>query len=48
VSQKGEDATVRKQNFAESVGWYDGIITDMFAKTTAAKPAAATPAKKAG
>jgi hypothetical protein len=42
VSQKGEDATVRKQNFAESVGWYDGIITDMFAKTS--KPTA-TPAK---
>jgi sulfide dehydrogenase [flavocytochrome c] flavoprotein chain len=42
VSQKGEDAAVRKQNFAESVGWYDGIITDMFAKT--ATPAA--PVKK--
>jgi sulfide dehydrogenase [flavocytochrome c] flavoprotein chain len=39
VSQKGEDAGLRKQNFAESVGWYDGIIADMFAKT--AKPAAA-------
>jgi NADPH-dependent 2,4-dienoyl-CoA reductase/sulfur reductase-like enzyme len=32
VSQPGEDATVRKQNFVESVGWYDSIITDMFAK----------------
>ncbi len=32
VSQKGEDAAVRKQNFAESIGWYDSIITDMFAK----------------
>jgi sulfide dehydrogenase [flavocytochrome c] flavoprotein chain len=39
VSQKGEDAGVRKQNYAESIGWYDGIITDMFAKTTAAAPA---------
>ena len=32
VSQKGEDAGVRKQNYAESVGWYDGIVADMFAK----------------
>jgi sulfide dehydrogenase [flavocytochrome c] flavoprotein chain len=47
VSQKGEDAALRKQNFAESVGWYDGIITDMFAKTAAVKPAA-VPVKKAG
>jgi NADPH-dependent 2,4-dienoyl-CoA reductase/sulfur reductase-like enzyme len=39
VSQKGEDAGLRKQNYAESIGWYDGIIADMFAKTTAA-PAA--------
>jgi sulfide dehydrogenase [flavocytochrome c] flavoprotein chain len=42
VSQKGEDAALRKQNFAESVGWYDSIITDMFAKAPAH-----TPAKKA-
>jgi Flavocytochrome c sulphide dehydrogenase, flavin-binding len=47
VSQKGEDAALRKQNFAESVGWYDSIISDMFAKTAAVKPAAA-PVKKAG
>ena len=33
VSQKGEDAGVRKQNYAESIGWYDGIVADMFAKT---------------
>lgn len=33
VSQKAEDAGVRKQNYAESVGWYDGIVADMFAKT---------------
>lgn len=38
VSQKGEDAKLRKQNFAESVDWYDGIIADMFAKTVAAAP----------
>jgi len=30
VSQRGEDASVRKQNFAESVGWYTGIVADMF------------------
>jgi NADPH-dependent 2,4-dienoyl-CoA reductase/sulfur reductase-like enzyme len=49
VSQKGEDAGVRKQNFAEAVGWYDGIIADMFAKAPAAAPKAApaaAPAKK--
>jgi sulfide dehydrogenase [flavocytochrome c] flavoprotein chain len=33
VSQKGEDAALRKQNYAESIGWYNGIITDMLAKT---------------
>jgi NADPH-dependent 2,4-dienoyl-CoA reductase/sulfur reductase-like enzyme len=33
VSQKAEDANVRKQNFEESVGWYEGIISDMFAKS---------------
>src|SRR5690606_8000603 len=33
VSQPGEDATVRKQNFAESVAWYDSIRADMFAKS---------------
>jgi sulfide dehydrogenase [flavocytochrome c] flavoprotein chain len=47
VSQKGEDAGMRKQNYAESVGWYDGIIADMFAKGS--QPAAApVPKKKAG
>ena len=44
VSAKGEDAGLRKQNFAESVGWYDGIIADMFAKP--AKPATAAPVKR--
>jgi sulfide dehydrogenase [flavocytochrome c] flavoprotein subunit len=33
ISMRGEDAGVRKQNYAESVGWYDGIVADMFAKT---------------
>jgi len=32
VSQRGETAEVRKQNFAESVAWYDSIISEMFAK----------------
>ena len=39
VSKPGEDAEVRKQNYAESVGWYDSIITEMFAKAPSA-PAA--------
>lgn len=39
VSQRGEDAGVRKQNYAESVGWYDGIVADMFAKTVSGQPA---------
>ena len=39
VSQKGEDAALRKQNFAESAGWYESITADMFAKTVAAVPA---------
>lgn len=42
VSQKGEDAGLRKQNYAESVGWYDGIIADMFNK----QPKAASATKK--
>lgn len=33
VSKPGEDADVRKQNFAESVAWYESITTDMFAKS---------------
>ena len=41
VSQPKEEAGIRKQNYAESIGWYDGIIADMFNKQTAA----ATPAK---
>ncbi|WP_136443137.1 NAD(P)/FAD-dependent oxidoreductase [Pacificoceanicola onchidii] len=30
VSQTGEDAELRKQTYEESVGWYEGITTDMF------------------
>ncbi len=41
VSQRGEPADVRKQNYQESLGWYAAITADMFAKgarpTTAAK-----------
>jgi NADPH-dependent 2,4-dienoyl-CoA reductase/sulfur reductase-like enzyme len=33
VSKPGEDANLRKQTFEESLAWYDGIITDVFAKT---------------
>ncbi len=30
VSQPGEDAEMRKQNYEESLGWYAGITADMF------------------
>lgn len=30
VSKTGEDAALRKATYAESVGWYDGIVADMF------------------
>lgn len=30
VSQKGEDAALRKATFEESIGWYSGITADMF------------------
>jgi sulfide dehydrogenase [flavocytochrome c] flavoprotein subunit len=46
VSAKGEAAELRKQNFAEAVGWYDGIINDMFAKTAAKAPGSAPGSKK--
>jgi NADPH-dependent 2,4-dienoyl-CoA reductase/sulfur reductase-like enzyme len=32
VSQTGEPADLRKQNYQESVGWYASITADMFAK----------------
>jgi NADPH-dependent 2,4-dienoyl-CoA reductase/sulfur reductase-like enzyme len=30
VSQKGEAADLRKQNYKESVDWYNGIVADVF------------------
>jgi sulfide dehydrogenase [flavocytochrome c] flavoprotein subunit len=45
VSQKGEAADVRKQNYQESLGWYAAITADMFAR---AGPAATPAEKKAG
>ena len=30
VSQKGEGADIRKQNYKESVDWYNGIVADIF------------------
>ena len=30
VSQKGEAADIRKQNYKESVDWYNGIVADVF------------------
>ena len=31
VSQRGEDAGLRKQNYEESIAWYESITADMFA-----------------
>jgi NADH dehydrogenase FAD-containing subunit len=30
ISQTGEDAAMRKQTYEESLGWYSGIVSDMF------------------
>lgn len=30
ISQRGEDAALRKATYEESLGWYSGITTDMF------------------
>lgn len=30
ISQTDEDATVRKATYEESLGWYSGIVADMF------------------
>ena len=30
ISQTGEDSAVRKATYEESIGWYDGIVADMF------------------
>lgn len=33
VSKPDEDAALRKTTFEESLGWYDGIVADVFAKS---------------
>ena len=33
VSQPGEPAELRRQNYQESVAWYAGVTAEMFAKT---------------
>jgi len=30
ISQTGEDAELRKATYEESIGWYEGIVSDMF------------------
>ncbi|MEP4114530.1 MAG: FCSD flavin-binding domain-containing protein, partial [Nitratireductor sp.] len=30
ISQTGEDAALRKATYEESLGWYSGIVADMF------------------
>ena len=30
ISQTGEDAATRKATYEESLGWYDGITSDIF------------------
>ena len=30
ISKKGEDSSVRKATYDESLGWYSGITSDMF------------------
>ena len=30
ISKKGEDSGLRKATYEESIGWYEGITTDMF------------------
>jgi hypothetical protein len=32
VSKPGEDAAMHKANFEESLGWYSGIVADIFGK----------------
>jgi len=48
VSQPGEAAYVRQQNYQESLAWYQSIISDMFARPGAVPAAApmAEPRKK--
>jgi hypothetical protein len=37
VSKPGEPADIRKQNYQESVAWYENITTEMFAKAAPAR-----------
>ncbi len=30
ISQTGEDAELRRTTYEESIGWYNGIVDDMF------------------
>jgi len=43
VSQPGEAAYVRQQNYQESLAWYQSIISDMFARPGAVPAAAPMP-----
>jgi len=45
VSQPGEAAELRKQNYLESLAWYEAIMSDMFART---RPATAPEPRKGG
>jgi NADPH-dependent 2,4-dienoyl-CoA reductase/sulfur reductase-like enzyme len=48
LSEPNEAAELRKQNYLESLAWYQAIISDMFARTGAAPAAAPTPVEKTG
>src|SRR5262245_5536638 len=48
MSQPGEAADLRKQNYQESLAWYDTIVSDMFARAGAAPAAAPMPEQKTG
>jgi sulfide dehydrogenase [flavocytochrome c] flavoprotein chain len=45
ASQPDEAAELRRQNYQESLAWYEAIISDMFARTRPA-PAAPTPEQR--
>jgi hypothetical protein len=36
ISQTGESAEIRKENYEESLAWYQTLTDDMFAKTASA------------
>ena len=48
VSQPGEGAELRKQNYQESLAWHAAILSDMFARAGAAPAAAPTPEQRKG